>query len=77
MTQLLKIPYSVESFALVLGFGLMLVHSVMFLKNVILKKDYYHQLPIYQNIYNVDALQDQIDASMEHQREKESRGGER
>ena len=76
-TQLLKIPYSVESFALVLGFGLMLVHSVMFLKNVILKKDYYHQLPIYQNIYNVDALQDQIDASMEHQREKEIRGGEK
>ncbi len=75
-TQLLKIPYSVESFALVLGFGLMLVHSVMFLKNVILKKDYYHQIPIYQYIYNVDALQDQIDASMEHQREKAAEGGE-
>ncbi len=75
-TQLLKIPYSVESFALVLGFGLMLLHSVMFLKNVILKKDYYHQIPIYRHIYNVDALQDQIDAGMVHQREKAAKGGE-
>lgn len=74
-TQLLKIPYSVESFALVLGFGLMLVHSIMFLKNVVTKKDYFHQIPIYQEIYNVDALQDQIDAGLEHQREKADKGG--
>lgn len=74
-TQLLKIPYSVEAFALVLGFGLMLLHSVMFLKNVFTKKDFFHEVPIYKEIYNVDALEDQIQASMEYQKEKEDKGG--
>lgn len=54
-TQLLKIPYSVEAFALVLGFGFMLIHSIMFFKNVITKKDYFHEIPIYENIYKIDA----------------------
>lgn len=75
-TQLLKIPYSVTAFALVLGFGLMTIHSIMFLKNIFTKKDYFHEVPIYKDIYNVDALQDQIEASMEYQKEKESKGGE-
>lgn len=74
-TQLLKIPYAVSAFALVLGFGLMLVHSLMFMKNIFTKKDYFHEIPIYEHIYNVDVLQDQIEASLEHQIEKASRGG--
>lgn len=74
-TQLLKIPYSVSAFALVLGFGLMLLHSIMFFKNVILKKDYFHEIPIYKNIYNVNALEDQIQSALEYQQEKEDKGG--
>ena len=74
-TQLLKIPYSVESFALVLAFGLMLIHSVMFFKNVITKQDYFHEIPIYKNIYKVDALEDQIQSALEYQQEKEEKGG--
>ena len=69
-TQLLKIPYSVEAFALVLGFGLMTVHSVMFMKNIFTKKDYFHEVPIYKDIYNVDAVSDQVEATMEHQKNK-------
>ncbi len=70
-TQLLKIPYAVEAFALVLGFGFMTIHSIMFLKNVIKKHDYYHTIPIYDGIFTVDALQDQIDAAKEHERKRE------
>lgn len=75
-TQLLKIPYSVESFALVLAFGLMTVHSVMFLMNIFKKKDYFHEIPIYKGIFNVDALDDQIQASLEHQKESVKEGGD-
>ena len=76
-TQLLKIPYSVESFALVLGFGFMLIHSIMFFKNVITKKDYFHEIPIYENIYKIDALEDQVQSALEYQqeKEKENKGG--
>lgn len=74
-TQLLKIPFSVSAFALVLGFGLMTIHSLMFLKNIFTKKDYFHEIPIYENIYNVDSLEDQVQASIEHQAEKMSEGG--
>lgn len=70
-TQLLKIPYSVEAFALVIGFGFMTVHSIMFLKNIFTKKDYFHELPIYEGMTYVDALQDQIDSAEEYQKEKE------
>lgn len=74
-TQLLKIPYSLESFALVLAFGLMTIHSVMFLINIFKKKDYFHEVPIYKGIVNVDALEDQVQETLEHQKQK-TEGGE-
>ena len=63
--------------ALVLGFGFMLIHSIMFFKNVITKKDYFHEIPIYENIYKIDALEDQVQSALEYQqeKEKENKGG--
>lgn len=75
-TQVLRIPYSFEAFALVLAFGFMTLHSIMFLKNVLKKKDYFHEIPIYEHIFNVDALEDQIEAGLEHQKKLENKGGE-
>lgn len=75
-TQILKMPYSVQAFALVLSFGLMTLHSIMFLKNIFKKRDYFHKIPIYENIYNVDALEDQIQAGLDYQKEKSEKGGD-
>ena len=39
----------------------MTIHSVFFLKNVITKKDYFHEIPIYEGIYEVDSLDDIVE----------------
>lgn len=57
-TPLLKLPYAVQAFAITLGFGFMLIHSAMFLKNAITRKDYYHEVPIYKNIIKVESAED-------------------
>ena len=53
-SQTLRIPQSFTAFALVLGF-------FFFLKNVITKKDYFHEIPIYEGIYEVDSLDDIVE----------------
>lgn len=60
-SQTLQIPQSFTAFALVLGFFFMTIHSVFFLKNVITKKDYFHEIPIYEGIYEVDSLDDIVE----------------
>lgn len=66
-TQTLHWPYSFTAFALVLGFFCMTVHSLFFLKNVIMKKDYFHEVPIYEGIYVVDSVEDMVEDTMSRQ----------
>lgn len=44
---------------------------------LLLKKDYFHEIPIYENIYKIDALEDQVQSALEYQqeKEKENKGG--
>ena len=69
-SQTLHFPYSITAFALVLGFFFMTIQSLFFLKNVIKKKDYYHEIPIYEGIYVVDSVEDQTEAALAHEAEK-------
>ena len=70
-SQTLHLPQSVTAFALVLGFFLMTIHSVFLLKNVIVKKDYFHELPIYKGIFVVDSVEDMVADTQARQIQKE------
>lgn len=76
-TQTLHLPYSITSFALVLGFFFMSIHSIFLLKNVIVKKDYYHKIPIYDGIVTVDSVDDMVQDTMADQQKKKGKAGEK
>ncbi len=69
-TQTLRVPYSVTSFSMVLAFACMTIHSVFLLKNVITKKDYFHEIPIYDGIFVVDSVNDMVEDTEAAQLEK-------
>lgn len=69
-SQTLGIPQSFTAFALVLGFFFMTIHSLFFLKNVITKKDYFHEIPIYDGIFVVDSVEDIVDEAVQYKAEK-------
>ena len=69
-SQTLRIPQSFTAFALVLGFLFMTIHSIFLLKNVITKRDYFHELPIYEGIYEVDSLDDIVEDTKLQQAEE-------
>lgn len=69
-SQTLRLPQSFTAFALVLGFFFMTIHSVFFLKNVITKRDYFHEIPIYKGIYEVDSLDDIVEDTKIQQAEE-------
>ncbi len=72
-SQTLKIPQSYTSFALVLGFFFMTIHSIFFLKNVLTRHDYFHELPIYKGIFIVDSVEDMVeDTKLQQASEKSS-----
>ena len=73
-TALLKLPYSVEAFAMVLGFGSMTVSSLLFMRNLILKKDYFHEMPIYKDLMKLDTAEDL--ALLEHELKMKGREGD-
>lgn len=76
-TQTLHIPYSFTAFALVLGFFCMTVHALFFLKNVITRKDYFHEIPIYEGIFIVDSVEDMVaDSRLQEAERTEKKGGE-
>lgn len=69
-SQTLRLPQSFTAFALVLGFFFMTIHSIFFLKNVITKRDYFHEIPIYEGIYEVDSLDDIVEDTKIQQAEE-------
>lgn len=73
-TQTLRLPYSFTSFSMVLGFACMTIHSIFLLKNVITKKDYFHEIPIYDGIFVVDSVNDMVEDNEAIQLEKRGEG---
>lgn len=75
-SQTLHIPQSFTAFALVLGFFFMTIHSLFLLKNVITKKDYFHEVPIYDGLFTVDSVEDMVaDSQFQHEEESDGKGG--
>ena len=69
-TQTLHVSYSITSFSLVLAFFCMTIHSLMHLRSVIVNRDYFHEKPIYDNLFTVDSIDDMVKDS-EEQKEEE------
>lgn len=55
----------------------MTVHALFFLKNVITRKDYFHEIPIYEGIFIVDSVEDMVaDSRLQEAERTEKKGGE-
>ena len=52
----------------------MTIHSIFLLKNVITKKDYFHEIPIYDGIFVVDSVNDMVEDNEAIQLEKRGEG---
>lgn len=56
VTPVLYISYFWVDLSAVIGFALMVVHSLFFIKNLFVKKDYYRAEPLYEGILNYDTV---------------------
>ncbi len=56
LTPILYIPYTYVDLSITTGFALMLIHSIGFLRNIVLYPNY-RQIPLYKGITNVDPNQ--------------------
>lgn len=77
ITSIMHMPYSYQAFSAVLGFGLMFIHSIMFMKNIIKHRDYYHEIEIYPCMYQADSIDDMVEiANEEHLAQNMKKEGE-
>lgn len=77
ITSIMHMPYSYQAFSAVLGFGLMFVHSVMFLVNIFRFRDYYHEKPLYPGLFQMDSVEDQVElAQQAHMLDEDAEGGD-
>jgi TRAP-type C4-dicarboxylate transport system permease small subunit len=60
LTAILYIPYSYIDVSLVVGFGLMIIHSFGFLRNILRYKNY-HDIPLYKGLFRIDDEQQTAD----------------
>lgn len=58
-TPILRIPYVYMDFSVVIGFAMMTFHCVMFIINLIKKKDYFREIPLYKDIYCYSSADDE------------------
>lgn len=56
VTPVLYISYFWVDLSAVVGFALMCIHSLFFLKNLFIHKDYYRSMPLYAGILNYDTV---------------------
>ena len=70
-TPILRIPYFYIDISATLGFGLMCIHCLSFIKNIFQYRDYYREKQIYPDIYQYDSAEDAaLDELTAHERER-------
>ena len=65
VTPVLYISYFWIALSAVVGFSLMCIHSLMFLKNLFLHHDYYRTMPLYTGILDYDTVMGGVSEDVE------------
>lgn len=65
VTPVLYISYFWVALSAVVGFALMCIHSLIFLKNLFVHKDYYRVMPLYTGILDYDTVMGGVSEDVE------------